>query len=223
MSSWIPSCRGRFTPADFSFLIEALAAENQRHHLSALWEDPQALREILDLKEVLRALLESPASLAVSPAFYFYVLVRHTFLDAGIADTGISDYVAAVLVQRLVTNPADPLRSLPAGLTHVADFIAILETSRGMLRFHLQVEAGNQFLVLTGLFPGFLTRRCEKSGAPGVDFYENFARRAFRDAADNRDAPSDTPRGLLGDLSEAMPVARRSLNRLADELFFLGA
>lgn len=223
MSSWIPSCRGRFTPADYSFLIDVLADGSQRPHLSSLFGDPQALREILDLPEVFRALLEAPASLAVSPAFYFYVLVRHSFLQAGISETGLADYVAAVLVQRLESNPADPLRSIPAGLTHAADFIAILESARGLLRFHLQIEAGNQFLVLTGLFPGFLDRRCERTGAPGVEFYENFARRAFRDAAGNRDAPAGTPRALLGDLSEAMPTARRSLNRLAEELVFLGA
>jgi hypothetical protein len=222
MSAWIPSSRDRFTPADFAFLAAVLAPGGGRHHLWTLWEDPEALREILDLKEVLRGLLDSPAALAVSPAFYFYVLVRHSFLDAGIADPGLADYVAGVLIQRLASDTGDPLRSLPAGLTHAADFVAILESAHGRMRFHLQVEAGNQFLVLTGLFPGFLNRRSHRHGAPGVEFYEDFARRAFRDAADNRAAPQDAPRRIFGELSESLSVARLSLNKLAEEFVFLG-
>ena len=114
------------------------------------------------------------------------------------------------------------LKGVPSGLTHAADFVSILESAHGRLRFHLQVAAGNQFLVLTGLFPGFLQRRCERRGAPGVDFYENFARRAYREAADNPNVPRHAPRQLFGDLSEMLPQARRTLNRLAEELVFLG-
>lgn len=222
MSSWIPSCRDRFTPSDFAFLGSILSPSGERTHLQTLWEDPEALREMLDLKSVLRGLVDSTSALGVSPGFYFYVLVRHSFLDAGIGDPGIADYVAGVLVQRLATDTGDPLRSLPAGLTHAADFVSILESAQGRLRFHLQLEAGNQFLVLTGLFPGFLTRRCQRRGAPGVEFYEDFARRAYRDAADNRSAPQDAPRRLFGELSDALPIARLSLNKMAEELVFLG-
>lgn len=222
MSTWIPSSRDRFTAADFSFLSTVLSPHGERGHLWTLWEDPEALCEMLDLKELLRALLDSTSALGVSPAFYFYVLVRHSFLDAGIEDPGLADYVAGVIVQRLASDSGDPLRSLPAGLTHAADFVAILESAHGRMRFHLQLEAGNQFLVLTGLFPGFLNRRCERRGAPGVGFYEDFARRAYRDAADNRSAPQDAPRRLFGDLAEALPTARLSLNKLAEEFVFLG-
>lgn len=222
MSTWIPSSRDRFTAADFSFLSTVLSPHGERGHLWTLWEDPEALCEMLDLKELLRALLDSTSALGVSPAFYFYVLVRHSFLDAGIEAPGLADYVAGVIVQRLASDSGDPLRSLPAGLTHAADFVAILESAHGRMRFHLQLEAGNQFLVLTGLFPGFLNRRCERRGAPGVGFYEDFARRAYRDAADNRSAPQDAPRRLFGDLAEALPTARLSLNKLAEEFVFLG-
>ena len=222
MSSWIPSCRDRFTPSDFSFLSSVLSPGGERQHLWTLWEDPEALREMLDLKDVMRALIDSTSALSVSPAFYFYVLVRHSFLEAGIPDPGMADYVAGVMCQRLASDTGDPLRSLPAGLTHAADFVAILESAHGRMRFHLQLEAGNQFLVLTGLFPGFLTRRCQRRGAPGVEFYEEFARRAYRDAADNRAAPQDAPRRMFAELSEALPVARLSLNKMVEEFVFLG-
>ncbi len=202
--------------------MECLAAGEERRQMGALWEDPEALREMLDLKRVLRALLEAPGALKVSPHFYFYVLVRHAFLKAGIEDAGIADYVAGVLSERVASAPDDALKGIPSGLVHAVDFVAIMENAHGRLRFHLQLAAGNQFLVLTGLFPGFLERRAERCGAPGVEFYESFARRAFHDVAESPNAPRDLPRRVLGGLSECLPEARRSLNRVAEDYVFLG-
>jgi len=222
MEHWMPSSRDRFTGVDFEFLSAVLTPGEQRHYLAKLWDDPQALREILDLKEVFRALLDSPSALQVSSHFYFYVLVRHAFVDAGLTNADLADYVAGVMAKRISSPSADPLQDTTHGLTHAADFLAIISSSHGRMRFHLQVAAGNQFLVLTGLYPGFLTRRCERHGAPGITFYESFAQQAFRGAAENPQAPGNTPRHLLSALAEAMPIARRSLNRVAEEFVFLG-
>lgn len=222
MVSWISSSRDRFSPADFAFLSAVLAPGERRRCLWTLWEDPEALREMLDLKEVLRGLLDSTVALSVSPAFYFYILVRHSFLNAGIKDPGIADFVGGVLAERVWSDPEDVLKGVPAGLTHAADFVSIMDGASGRLRFLLQVAAGNQFLVLTGLFPGFLQKRCERRGAPGVEFYEDFARRAYLEAADSRCAPRSMPRQLFGDLAEVLPSARLSLNRVAEEYVFLG-
>lgn len=222
MVGWISSSCDRFSPADFAFLAEILAPDERKRCLWTLWEDPEALREMLDLKEVRRGLLDSTAALSVSPSFYFYVLVRHSFLDAGIEDPGLADFVAGVLAERTCADPDDVLKSVPSGLVHAADFVSIMESARGRMRFLLQVAAGNQFLVLTGLFPGFIEGRCQRRGAPGIEFYEDFARRAYREAAANREAPKSAPRRLFGDLSEAMPCARRSLNRMTEEFVFLG-
>jgi len=222
METWISSSRDRFTRSDFAFLAEILSPGDQTRHLWTLWEDPEAMREMLDLKQVFRGVIDSPGAVCVSPHFYFYVLVRHSFLDAGIGDVAVADFVSAVLAERVGADPNDVLKGVPSGLTHAADFVSILESARGRLRFHLQVAAGNQFLVLTGLFPGFLQRRCERRGAPGIEFYENFARQAYRESADNPLAPRHVPRQLFGELSEVLPQARLTLNRVAEELVFLG-
>jgi hypothetical protein len=214
----IPSSRNRFTGADLDFLAAVLAPDERRIHLEKLWSDPDALREMLDLKEVFRGLLDSPSAIPVSPRFYFYVLVRHTFLEADLSDPDLADYVAGVMTKRISPSPEDPLQ----GFTHASDFVAILTRAQGRMRFHLQVAAGNQFLVLTGLFPTFLKRRCENCGAPDLEFYESFARQSFRGAADNRSGPGPSSRQLFGALAEAMPAARRSLNRVAEEFVFLG-
>ena len=222
MEYWMSSCRDRFTGADFEFLTMVLEPGERRGHLAKLWDDPDALREILDLKEVLRALIDSPSALRVSPGFYFYVLVRHAFLHAGLTDAGLADYVAGVLSKRVGVSPDDPLQDVARGFTHAADFLAIISSAHGRMKFHLQVAAGNQFMVLTGLYPGLLQRRNEHRGAPDLEFYESFASQSFRGAADNPLCPEHAPRQLFGSLAEALPVARRSLNRVAEEFVFLG-
>jgi hypothetical protein len=222
LEQWMPSCRNRFTGADFEFVASALSPGGPTCHLAKLWKDADGLREMLDLKEVFRSLIDSPEALQVSPRFYFYVLVRHAFLQADLTDAGLADYVAGVMAKRVSANSDDPLHDVTRGFTHAAEFLAFIAPAKGRLRFHLQVAAGNQFLVLTGLYPEFLKRRNEKGEAPGLDFYESFAQRAFRCAASDRLAPGSSSRQLFGALAEALPVARRSLNRVAEEFVFLG-
>ena len=222
LEHWKISSRTRFTGADFDFVASMLAPDGQRLHLEKLWTDSEALREMLDLKEVLRGLLDSPSAIQVSPHFYFYVLVRHSFLQADLNDSDLADYVAGVMTKSICPDPEDPLQNLACGFTRAADFISIISSARGRMRFHLQVAAGNQFLVLTGLYPGFLKSRCEKCGGPNLEFYESFAQQAYRSAADNRQAAGTASRQLFGTLAEAMPTARLSLNRVAEEFVFLG-
>ena len=102
-------CPGRFQRCDFDFVAEVLSPEGARCHLEKLWSDPDGLREMLDLREVLRALLESPALLRVTPGFYFYVLVRHGFVRAGLEDVELADYIAGVLTKRVTAASGDPL------------------------------------------------------------------------------------------------------------------
>jgi hypothetical protein len=222
LEEWIATSRDRFTGADFEFLTEVLTAGNQRGSIAKLWEDPDALREMLDLKEVLRGMIDSPSALRVSPDFYFYVLVRHAFMQAGISDPDMADYVAGVLAKRIGVQADDPLHDIARGYTHASDFLAIISSAQGRMKFHLQVAAGNQFMVLTGLFPSFIAKRNERRGAPDLAFYESFAQRAFQGAADNPRAPGRVPRKLLGALAEVLPEARKSLNRVAEEFVFLG-
>jgi hypothetical protein len=222
LDEWIAASRDRFTGADFEFLTEVLAGGQKRICMAKLWDDPDALREMLDLKEVLRGMLDSPSALRVSPDFYFYVLVRHAFMQADISNPDIADYVAGVLAKRIGVHANDPLQDIARGYTHVSDFLAVISPAQGRMKFHLQVAAGNQFMVLTGLFPSFIRKRNERCGAPDLAFYESFARRAFQGAADSPYAKGRIPRQLLGNLAEVLPEARRSLNRIAEEFVFLG-
>ena len=213
----LASARAGITSADFSFLESLLAEGNQA--IARLWTDPEAVTAILDQKEIHRALLESPVSLAVSPSLYFYVLVRHAFLDGGIDHAELADYVAGVLVDKLGTRPDPRPGAMSGWITHAVDFLAVIHSTHGMLRFQLEVAAGDQFLILTGLYPEFLDHRAERQGAPGLGFYESFARQAYHRAAGQTGVDPAT-RNLFGLLSESFPLARRSLNRMSDRCFF---
>jgi hypothetical protein len=218
---WL-TCRRRFTGADWEFLAGVVSPGAAAESLDWLWEDPEGLREVLDLRVVLRALVDAQAPLEVSAALYFYVLVRHAFLRAGIEEVALADYVAGILAERATLDPQEPLRGVPGGLTRVADFIAIIETAHGRVRYELQVEAGKQFLLLTGMFPEFLRRRAARSGAPDLEFYESFGAQSFRQAADNPLAPDGMPRLIFARLAECFSEARRTLNRLSSDTLFLG-
>jgi len=223
LEKWMVATRDRFTGADLDFLNEVLAGGQKRRCMAKLWEDPDALREMLDLKEVLRGVLDSTSTLRVSPDFYFYVLVRHAFMQANISAPNVADYVAGVLAKRIGVQADDPLQDIARGYTHASDFLAIISSAHGKMKFHLQIAAGNQFMILTGLFPAFIAKRNERCGAPDISFYESFAKRAFQGAAESPfNRSSRMPRDLLGTLAEAMPDARRSLNRVAEEFVFLG-
>lgn len=214
------SARAGITPADVAFVESTLAAEGESAALARLWNDPDAVTALLDLKEIHRALLESPVALPVSPSLYFYVLVRHAFVAGGIDHAGLADYVAGVLVEKLdARHHSSRPGSMPGWVTHAVDFVSVIQSAHGLLRFQLEVAAGDQFLVLTGIFADFLNHRAERSGAPAAEFYENFARQSYRNAAHRPGIPADT-RELLYLLAETFPLARASLNRMTDRCLF---
>ncbi len=97
--------RNRFTGADLDFLAAMLAPGEQRLHLEKLWGDADARREMLDLKEVFRGLLDAPSAVQVSPRFYFYVLVRQAFLRADLCDPDLANYVAGLMTKRISRRP----------------------------------------------------------------------------------------------------------------------
>ncbi len=216
------SVRNRFTGRDFDFLTSVLASGEQRLPLAKLWRDPDTRRELLDLKEVLLGLLDSTAVLQVSPRFYFYVLVRHAFRRSGIEDASLAEYVAGVLTKRVSAAPEDCLHDAAHGYTRVADFCSLITHAQARLTFLLQVAAGDQFLILTGLYPAFLKRRHACEGDVDLGFYETFAQKAFRAAALSGHAHGGAAQATLHALADALPAVRLALNGMVDEWIFLG-
>src|SRR2546422_5890729 len=87
--------RSRFTAGDLDFVAKTVNrqssdADTHRSSLIALLAEPEALDAALESDKLLKALLETPGSLPVSPQFYFYVLTRHMLLRF---DRSVADYV----------------------------------------------------------------------------------------------------------------------------------
>ena len=217
------SSTDRFQERDFLFLASVVADRADHESFRSFVADRETLHLILDDPRVLKSLLESPSLLDVSPWFYFYVLTRHSLMRSGLDDLTLAEYLGSVLAERVPLGAGDTLGGIPAGLANSVDFLAVLDRSSGNMRFEALVAGGNQFLILTGLFPEFILRRSERLGAPGLQFYENVARASFCEAQEHPRAVGQGLKGVLGTLSEVLPEARRSLNHVADSLLFLAS
>ena len=166
-----------------------------------------------------------PYPIGISPELYFFVLVRRSLVAAGIEEVRLADYVAATLALHALGNPmsgAIPDRP-DLEFTYQVDFLEALEEANTYDRFFLQVQCGNQFLVLTGLFPHFIEHRASRRGAPGIDYYESVARSAFLSASEHPLANELDLSALYPRLADCLGETRHALNRMAEEYLFLGS
>jgi hypothetical protein len=224
MQSVPHSCRGRFEARDFRFISFVLTgSEEAPGFQGAMLGDEGLLDSVLEDARLMRAVLELVYPVDISVNLYFYVLVRHGLKEAGIDDVEVADYVAATLAEYAKGNPfARVGREPPVDFTYSVDFMSALDQASDYDRFLLHVHCGNQFLVLTGLFPRYLARRSERRGAPGADYYEGVARESFRTAGAHPLADEFALRGVYRRLAETFPETRGALNRMAEEYLFLG-
>ena len=220
MMESVSSARAGFTVQDIHF-IESLHDASQSGAIRRLAEDPESLQELLDQPETRRALLESPVALPVSPSLYFYTLVRHALLEGDLDHVELADHIAGVLVNKLA-GASRTGGGPPQWATHAVDFLSQIHQASGLLKVRLEVAAGDQFLVLTGLFPDYLRQRSERCGAPGAEFYSSFARQLYQSASEHPGLGSGS-REVFSLLAEAFPIATRSLNRMREHCLFLGA
>ncbi len=205
------------------FLASAVAEKADESAFRAFVSDRDELLSMMDDERVFRALLESPNLLNVTASFYFYVLVRHSLKRSSLDDFALAEYLGAILAERVPVGPAHALKGIPAGFVHTVDFLGILDHASGNTRYELLVAAGNQFLVLTGIFPDYIRQRSERHGAPGIAYYESFARSSFCQARDYPIAKRCGMSDVLTTLTQVLPEARRSLNHVADSLLFLAS
>src|SRR3989442_10563611 len=96
MATIKPNCREQLTPGDFALIANSLAAVSRQPSasttpqradcrklnadshdlLTQLLSEPEGLDAALESDRLFKSLLESPATITVTPQLYFYVLVR---------------------------------------------------------------------------------------------------------------------------------------------------
>jgi hypothetical protein len=211
----VANCRSSITERDLDFLVDALAgSEADRPALRSLTADPDAVDRLLDSRVLFERLLQAPRLLHISPCFFYYVLVRRTFLDHGIDHRVASDYVGALLSFHIQRTGRRPARET----VYLVDLVRATAEARTPQRaFELQAEVGNRALYLAGLFPDWIYHRFTHGRrSVTLEYYEEMGRRSYAAAARTEPARRhelDEPLGFLG---ETFPEVRQALNDLVD-------
>jgi hypothetical protein len=213
-----PTCRVGFTPADYEFVAGVLAeGEREREALYRLLADDASRDRILDHDAVFHALLEQDRLLAVSTSFYFYIMVRRAFRQAGLEDARLHDYVASLLTEfSRLDRVRRPLGERLPVMDYLVDLVAAMEQASEELRFFISLHIGNVALFISGIFPDYIARRCERRAAPGIGYYEAMGENFLRAAGGHRLAPRYALSPVVRDLADVFGQARRALNAMAD-------
>ena len=205
------AARVNLTRADIDFICTTLhVPANEEEALLQLLADEETRDAILDNPLLCKALLNDMGQLMISPAFYFYVLVRHVFLEGEINDREVADYVATLLAY--YNRPAT---------FYINDVIEKMNRAKYYERFVLSVELANQSLFATGIFPDHLRYRTHYRAAPPLSFYESVGRSHYTMAGRHHLAEEYGLQRTFSVLGKSFKQVRLALNTLKDRLIFL--
>ena len=126
-----PTCRIQFTEQDVNFILGTLCkSESQRESVLRLLADPDTCDQILDQRQLFDAVLNQQGCLHISSRLYFYLLVRHVFLNAGMTDSVTADYVAEMLtVFSRTQRMRHPLGNEEQPIDYLVDVMAAMDTT----------------------------------------------------------------------------------------------
>jgi hypothetical protein len=216
-----PNCRARFTGYDFDFVVRTLArSPGNRVGLVELLTDIETRDQILDHAELVRAVLEGPENLTISPQFYFYILARLVLKRSGIDDRTLTDYVACLLEKfSQIRQLRAPVQSLET--FYLSDLLLALKTASSYQTFLIRAHIGNYALFISGVFYENIESRRQR-GAPSFSFYEDMGRASFHALATHDVARRYELSGLFEKLADHFHQCRLALNRLTDEFVNIG-
>ena len=218
------NCRVQFTAEDIDFILSVLGPKaGTAETLVKLLADEDTRDLILDDPSLLHALLERRDCLRVSTHFYFYVLIRQTFLKSDILDRSVADYVAELLaVFARTERTCCVVPGVEQPLDYFFEMVAALGGADDSTRFRLRMHIGNHSLFLTGVFADRIRHRAERRGGPSVRYYEDLGRSNYRLASDHRMAQRLELAPIFSTLADRFKETRLALNDAADRLFSLG-
>ena len=151
---------------------------------------PTTLESVLNSEFLFQKVCgQSKLLLEVSPFLLFNVLLRHSLIDhRQRLDRKIINYIANLLSLFVRTDrlfrvqPGDPTCR-----EYLVDLISESAQADSERQFLIYTHIGNYSLFVSGLFPRWIEYRQRFRRRPvGNDFYVNFGRTYFRQAADHR-------------------------------------
>jgi hypothetical protein len=216
------NCRARFTAADFQFIVRTLArSPNDDVSLVDLLGDEETRDAVLDQPRLVDAILCRGGQLAISSAFYFYVLARHVLQRAEITDRKLCDYVASLLETFSRANGLRaPHSSEQEGQQYLSDMLIALSRATSEQSFLLRAHVGNYSLFVSGIFHENAQHRSRR-GAPDLEFYEKIGRTSYQLVAAHSSARRCELDDVFEELADRFHDVRIALNHLSEELLNL--
>jgi hypothetical protein len=218
----LANLRERLVPSDVDMVVRLLARGSDRdtRTLTSVAEE-RGIDALLDHRDLPGLLLAAPDLGVPSAALFIYVSVRHALKSAGVDDVRLSDYLGAMILEF-------GLRDRAARIAHhddevyryVTDLVADIETADARRAFLIRAHLGNFSLWLAGIFPDYIAARRDRTGGPGLRFYEAMGARGFRLASDHRLARQHDLADVYALAADSFTTLRLVLNRLSRRLLF---
>ncbi|MEI6085628.1 MAG: hypothetical protein WCS70_15190 [Verrucomicrobiota bacterium] len=217
MATSQPHCREQLTAADFDCVAKSLSATPSAS-LASLFTEPAALAAALDCDRLRKFILESPATLGISPQLYFYVLVRRMLARF---DRDVADYIAGVLVSFIKTDQWFHVTGCATPVPYFSDMLIALQSASTEREFQIRVHIGNCSLFFAGVFPQHIQERERHRGAPSIGFYDEVGSTNYRLAANHRLAQQTERADVYRTMADHFTEVRVGLNQMAERLLCL--
>ncbi|HMC54061.1 MAG TPA: hypothetical protein VKH19_02725 [Gemmatimonadaceae bacterium] len=181
----------------------------------------EGLDAILDDRRLPGALLASRFGAYASMPLFLYVMVRHTLLNAGERDRGLSDYLAAILLAFGGRGAAERISSSDDELYDtLASLLDDVNDSDPRRAFLVRAHLGNRALWIAGLFPDYVEQRKWRRGGPDLSYFDELGKRGFELAAEHRLAEQYGMSDTYATIAARFGLLRVALNSISDRLFF---
>ena len=218
--------RVSLTPLDIDFILHVFSEGDRRvEAIKALLRDRDFLDHLLDRPELFDHVVRGKAFTWISPALYFYVLIRHGLRRSGIDNRDVSDYIASLLVEFAARERLHRISYAHDEIFHyIVDLVGYLDGANLRDRFLIRTHIGNYSLFLLGLFIDHVEAG-QRHGRriTGVNYYEDMGSTSYRLAAGNRLAEQLNLVDVLTLLAENFHFIRTFLNRIAREYLYPSA
>jgi hypothetical protein len=220
----LANMRGRLNQRDLELVLlllsrgSAVRRAQLERRLEREGPDP-----LLDQPDLAERLLAVRSMLVPSGVLFFYVMVRHTLLSAGLDARDVADYLAALLLEFGRRDRATRVDwHDDHSHRYLVDIVADLEGTQGERRFRVMVHLGNYALWLSGLFPQYIEARRLRYGGPDLSYYDALGRRGYAMASDHVLADRYKLDAILHTAAERYPTLREALNDLSERVLFPG-
>lgn len=215
----MPGCRQNLTVEDQEYIFQSLAFDSRNESaLNRLIQDPDTVDVVLDHPALFRAVINNVNQTTLRQELYLYVIFRHFLLNQNLSDPHLAEFLAKVTREFLNSMGTHASQNeVTSHMRFVIDMMNSIHEANPLQKFNLWLYAGNEFLMITGLYPKFILFRQLNRGAPGLQFYESFAKRSFQQASQNVLAAEFAMTQVFLNIAQHFPAIRKTLNLIVSE------